>query len=142
MTLVALLKFFHYLGLFLAGGAGVANGVLAATHLKAGQPPAEPVQKSMLILIRLGLAALVLLWLTGFALAYQIYGGMAIGWAFHLKLLGATGLLGIMIFLNLHLSGAAKKGIAPNARLVRLATMISRGSLVLVLGGIAVTTSL
>lgn len=142
MTLVALLKFFHYLGLFLAGGAGVANGVLAANHMKAGLPPAAPVQKTMVTLIRLGLAALVILWLTGFALAYQIYGGMNLGWAFHIKLLGATGLLGILIVLNVHLAGAAKKDTPPNARLMQLAPMIARGSLVLVLGGIAITTSL
>ena len=142
MSLIALLKFFHYLGLFLAGGSGVANGVLAANHLKAGLPPAEPVQKAMMTMIRLGLAALVVLWVTGFALAYQIYGGMNLGWAFHVKLLGASGLLGILLLLNLHLSAAARKGTPPNARLMQLAPMIARGSLVLVLGGIAITTSL
>ena len=142
MTLIAVLKFLHYLGLFLAGGAGVANGLLAANHLKAGMPPAAPVQKSMMTMIRLGLGALVLLWLTGFALAFQIYGGMNLGWAFYVKLLGATGLLGILLVLNLHLSGAAKMGTPPNARLMQLAPMIARGSLVLVLGGIAITTSL
>ena len=141
MTLVALLKFFHYLGLFLAGGAGVANGVLAATHLKAGQPPAEPVQKSMLILIRLGLAALVLLWLTGFALAYQIYGGMAIGWAFHLKLLGASLLLLVLSALNIHLNRSAKAGKPPNPAFMKAVPVISRVALVLVLIGVAILTS-
>ena len=36
MTLIIILKFFHYLSLFLAGGLGVANAMLFKNHQKAG----------------------------------------------------------------------------------------------------------
>ena len=68
---------------------------------------------------------------------------MGIGWAFHVKLLGATGLLLAITVLNLHLSRIAKSGGGmPNSRLVKVIQMTSRGSLVLVLAGIAITTTL
>ena len=35
MTSVILLKFFHYISLFLAGGLGVANAMLVKNHQKA-----------------------------------------------------------------------------------------------------------
>ena len=35
MTTVVLLKFFHYVSLFLAGGLGVANALLFKNHQKA-----------------------------------------------------------------------------------------------------------
>ena len=87
MTWVIGLKFFHYLSLFLAGGLGVANAMLVKAHQKAEMPPAPPVQKTMMKLARLGLLALVILWLTGIGLTKQIYGSFDLGLAFHLKLL-------------------------------------------------------
>ncbi|ADE39919.1 hypothetical protein [Candidatus Puniceispirillum marinum] len=42
MSLIVALKFFHYLSLFLAGGLGVANALLAKAHQKAQMPPAPP----------------------------------------------------------------------------------------------------
>ena len=38
MSIIVVLKFFHYLALFLAGGLGVANSVLMKAHMKAGTP--------------------------------------------------------------------------------------------------------
>ena len=54
MSIIVGLKFLHYLGLFLAGGLGVANGLLAKAHQMAGEPPAPPVQETMMNLARLG----------------------------------------------------------------------------------------
>ena len=142
MTLVVLLKFFHYLALFLAGGLGIGAAVIQTAHRKAGTPPAPAVQTAMHILARLGLIAIIILWGTGIWLAYSLYGGMGIGWAFHVKLLGATGLLLAIAGLNFHLARIAKSGGGiPNPRLVRVIQMTSRGSLVLVLAGIAITTT-
>ena len=86
MSLIIVLKFFHYLSLFLAGGLGVANGLLVKTHNKHNVIPATPVQQTMVLLARLGLVALIILWITGYFLTYQIYGTFDLGWAFHLKL--------------------------------------------------------
>ena len=141
MSIVIGLKFVHYLALFLAGGLGVANGLLAKTHQIAGQPPAPPVQQTMIKLAHLGLIAIILLWVSGIGLGYLIYGGLAMGWAFHMKLLGATILLGSISFLNFHLTSTSKVGAPPNPSVMKIIPMISRGALVLVLLGIAITTT-
>ena len=104
MSSVIALKFFHYLALFLAGGLGVANAMLFKNHQKAKLPPAPPVQKTMMSLARLGFVSILLLWATGIPLTYKIYGTFALGWAFHIKLLGATALLSVVAFLNIHLT--------------------------------------
>jgi hypothetical protein len=99
------------------------------------------VQRAMRRLAWLSLIAVLLLWITGFGLAYLIYGGMNIGWAFHVKLLGATGLLVANIGLNMHLTSVSRTGGTPNPRLMKIIQVLARASLVLVLGGIAVTTT-
>ena len=143
MTSVIFLKFFHYISLFLAGGLGVANTILVKNHQKAEVQPALPVQKTMMTLARLGLAAIVVLWITGILLTYQIYGNFSLGWAFHLKLFGATILLGVVSFLNFHLSYTTKYGNPPNPKVMKIVPPVARTSLVIVLIGVAVfTTSL
>ena len=141
MTVIIVMKFLHYLGLFLAGGGGVAGGVIAAAHRKAGTPPSPAVQAASRTLAYIGLAAILLLWGTGLVMAYSIYGGMNIGWAFHMKLLGATILLCVGVGLNIHLSKRSRADMPPDARFMKLLTMVTRGSLVIVLAGIAITTS-
>ena len=123
MSIIVVLKFLHYLALFLAGGLGVANGLLAKAHQMAGEPPAPPVQQTMMKLARLGLVAIILLWVTGIGLSYLIYSGFAVGWAFHMKLLGATILLGSLSFLNVIYTAKPKKRFA-NIRKVLILLII------------------
>ena len=118
MTLTIILKFFHYLALFLAGGLGVANAMLFKNHRKTSTALAPPVRKTMMTLARLGLIAIIILWVTGIALTHKIYGSFALGWAFHLKLFGATTLLGTVAFLNLHVMQQAKAGNLPSPKAV------------------------
>ena len=141
MTSVIFLKFFHYISLFLAGGLGVANVVLVKNHQRAEILPALPVQKTMMTLARLGLVAIVVLWITGILLTYNIYGSFNLGWAFHSKLVGATVLLGVVTFLNLHLSNRAKHGIPPDPRIIKIVPPIARTSLVIALIGVAILTT-
>lgn len=141
MSSVVVYKFFHYLALFLAGGLGVANSLLAKNHQKAELAPAPPVQKTMMTLARLGLLAIIILWITGFGLTYEVYGNFSLGWAFHMKLLGATLLLLALSFLNFHLSQSAKNARPPNPKVMKVIPTIARGSLALVLIGIAIVTS-
>ncbi len=140
MSSIIIYKFFHYLALFLAGGLGVANALLAKT-IKGRDAPAPPVQATMMTLARIGLLAIIILWATGIALTYQIYGSFALGWAFHLKLLGASLLLIVICFLNIHLSQCAKKGVPPNPKLTKIVPMIARPSLALALIGVAILTT-
>ena len=141
MSLIIVLKFFHYLSLFLAGGLGVANALLVKAHDKHNVIPATPVQQTMVLLARLGLVALIILWITGYFLTYQIYGGFNLGWAFHLKLFGASALLIVITFLNYHLYDCSKKGVSPNTQIMKVIPVVARASLLLVLIGIAILTS-
>ena len=141
LTTIILLKVLHYLSLFLAGGLGVANVMLFKNHQKAGMPPAPPVQKTMMTLARLGLIAIVILWLTGIPLTYKVYGSFDLGWPFHLKLLGATSLLGAVAFLNLHLTKQSRDGNPPDPKVMKIVPPIARVSLVVVLVGVAVLTT-
>ena len=141
MTTIIVLKVLHYVSLFLAGGLGVANVMLFKSHQKAGLLPALPVQKTMMTLARLGLIAIAVLWITGIPLTYKVYGSFDLGWPFHLKLLGATSLLGAVAFLNLHLTKQSRDGNPPNPKIMRIVTPIARASLVLVLVGVAVLTT-
>ena len=141
MSSIVILKFFHYLSLFLAGGLGVANAILLKNHQKAEIIPSAPVQKTMMTLARVGFIAIILLWLTGIPLTYKVYGNFDLGWPFHLKLMGATVLLGAIAFLNLHLTKQSKNGEPPNTKVIKIVPPIARGSLVLVLVGVAVLTT-
>ncbi|MDA7561848.1 hypothetical protein N8860_08880 [Alphaproteobacteria bacterium] len=141
MTTIIVLKVLHYVSLFLAGGLGVANVMLFKSHQKAGLLPALPVQKTMMTLARLGLIAIAVLWITGIPLTYKVYGSFDLGWPFHLKLLGATSLLGSVAFLNLHLTKQSRDGNPPNPKIITIVTPIARASLVLVLLGVAVLTT-
>ena len=141
MATVVLLKVLHYISLFLAGGLGVANVMLFKNHQKAGILPAPPVQKTMMTLARLGLIAIVILWLTGIPLTYKVYGSFNLGWPFHLKLFGATSLIGAVAFLNIYLTKKAKDGNPPNPKVMKIVPPIARVSLVLVLVGVAILTT-
>ena len=138
---IILLKVLHYVSLFLAGGLGVANVMLFKNHQIAGMPPAPPVQKTMMTLARLGLIAIVILWITGIPLTYKVYGSFDLGWPFHLKLLGATSLLGAVAFLNLHLTKQSRDGNPPNPKVIKMIPPMARVSLVVVLIGVAVLTT-
>ena len=141
MTTVVLLKVLHYVSLFLAGGLGVANVMLLKNHQRAGMPPAPPVQQTMMTLARLGLIAIVILWLTGIPLTYKVYGSFDLGWPFHLKLLGATSLFFAVAFLNIHLTKQSRYGNPPNPKVMKIIPPIARTSLIIVLVGVAVLTT-
>ena len=141
MTTIVVLKVLHYVSIFLAGGLGVANAMLFSNHQKAGMQPAPPVQKTMMTLARLGLIAIVILWLTGVPLTYKVYGGFDLGWPFYLKLLGATSLISAVAFLNLHLTKQSRDGNPPNPKVIKIVTPLARSSLVIVLTGVAILTT-
>ena len=141
MTTVVVLKVLHYVSLFLAGGLGVANVMLSKNHQKTGMPIALPVQQTMMTLARLGLIAIVILWLTGIPLTYKVYGSFDLGWPFQLKLLGATSLIIAVAFLNLHLTKQSKGGNPPNPKVMKIVPPLARASPIIVLFGVAILTT-
>ena len=119
----------------------MANAMLFKNHQNAGNTPAPPVRKTMMTLARLGLIAILILWVTGIALTHKIYCSFGLGWAFHLKLFGAMTLLGAVRFLNLHLTQHARAGNPPSPKVMLMVSAIARTSLVLVVIGVAVLTT-
>ena len=142
MSIIILLKVLHYLGLFFAGGLGVAGGVIQAVHKRRHIPPGPEMQSVMALLGYLSLGAIIVLWVTGLGLAVLIYSSFSLGWAFHLKLAGATALLLVISWTNLHMASSRRNSRPPEAQKMRLAVSAARLSLLAVLFGIAVTTSL
>lgn len=117
--MIAILKFLHLFSLMLGGTAAGGSTILGALTQRSGAPPPPTVAKAMGIFLKVGLAALVLLWLTGLPLAFQIYGGLALGGLFTAKLLLATLALLLSLAMNAHALKSLKKGTPPDAVLMR-----------------------
>ena len=73
LNLIITLKIIHYVALFLAGGAGVANPLLIKAHKSSGIPPSNEVQQTMLKLVKLSLLAMILIWISGLERGFAIY---------------------------------------------------------------------
>ena len=58
-----------------------------------------------------------------------------------MKLFGATVLLGTVIFINAYAPFKIKKGQGPDPKIMKIVAMIVRLSLILVLLGVAITTT-
>ena len=140
MTTIVFLKFFHYVSIFLAGGLGVANAMLFKTTKKpgytstAGSTYNDHIGKT-------GFNLNVVLWLSGLPMTILLYGSFDLGWPFYLKIFGATTLLAVVAFLNIHLIKQGRTGNSPNPKVMKVVPPITRTSLALVLIGIAILTT-
>ena len=92
MSLI-LLKTLHYLAILFAGGLLVGGGLIQAVYARANQVPDINIAKVLKILGYLGLASLIILWITGILLSNLIYGGFSINSAFNVKIIAAAILL-------------------------------------------------
>ena len=136
--MLIIIKFLHYLAIVFAGGVLVGGGVIQSVYTKANEVPNLHVSKILKLLGYIGLASLIILWITGLLLSNIIYGGFSINSAFTIKIMAAAFLLGISIFVNLHVYNASKRQIPPNKKIMKIATMSGRGLLVIVLIGAAI----
>ena len=128
-------KFVHYLALFIAGGAGIGNSVIQSIYQKEGKVPEPHLARAFRVLVKLALISIIAIWVTGFIMVYSIYGSFNLGWAFHMKLLGATLLLMGVAYINFHLNYSFKNQLPPNTVLLKRVVSINRLSLVLILSG-------
>ncbi len=140
MSLI-LLKFLHYLAILFAGGVLVGGGLIQAIFTRANQVPDINVSKVLKILGYLGLSALIILWITGILLSNIIYGGFVINTAFTIKIIAAAFLLIISFIVNLHVFNSSKNNQPPNKSIMKIATMLGRGLILIVLIGAAVAFS-
>ena len=136
--ILIIIKFLHYLAIVFAGGVLVGGGVIQSVYTKANEVPNLHVSKILKLLGYIGLVSLIILWITGLLLSNIIYGGFSINSAFTIKIMAAGFLLGISIFVNLHVYNASKRQIPPNKKIMKIATMSGRGLLVIVLIGAAI----
>ena len=140
MTLI-LIKFLHYLAIVFSGGVLIGSGTIQAVYTKANQIPDANVAKILKILGYLGLIALITLWISGMLLANIIYDGYSINTAFTMKIIAAGILLGLSIYVNLHVYNSSNKKTPPNKMIMKISTMSARGLIVIVLIGAAIAFS-
>ena len=137
MSLIVL-KTLHYLAILFAGGVLVGGGLIQAVFTRANQVPDINVSKVLKILGYLGLGALIILWITGILLSNIIYGGFSINTSFTIKIVAAAILLIISFVVNIHVYNASKKNQPPSKSIMKIATMLGRGLIIIVLIGAAV----
>ena len=135
------LKIIHYFSILFAGGVTVGSVIIQSAYVRAGEAPPPYVGKAFATLGHIGLASIILLWISGIGLAHLIYGGFGINGAFHVKLLGAALVLGISAFANLHVHQAMKAKRPPNQLLMKRLVQGGRLGLVLAIGGAAAAFS-
>ena len=128
-------KFLHLISLFVAGGGGIGSAVIQSIYKKEGKVPEPHVSKGFQILAFLSLLAILTMWVTGVILVIYIYGSLALGWAFHMKLFGATLVLISLTFINFHLYNSSQKKSSPNQSYLKNSATISRVGLVLAIAG-------
>ena len=132
------LKFIHYLAIVFSGGSLVGGGLINAIFTKAKQVPDINVSKVLKLLGYIGLVSLIVLWLTGTLLANIIYGGFSINNAFNIKIFTAALLLILSFLVNIHIYNSSKKKIAPNKSIIKIATMVGRSLIIIVLFSAAI----
>ncbi|MCU0790802.1 MAG: hypothetical protein MUE79_07100 [Nitratireductor sp.] len=106
------IKAIHLLALVLGSGASLGNLYLILAR-GPHDLPAPELTKSLRKWYRLSaLVAILTLWVTGLLMAFSGDGWISSG-PFNVKLLFATILLGIILFLNLMAGGWARRGGPP-----------------------------
>ena len=138
---IILLKLFHYLAIVFSGGVLVGGGLIQAVYTRANQVPYINVSKVLKILGYLGLASLLVLWITGILLSNLIYGGFSINTAFSIKIIAAAFLLILSFIVNIHVYNSSKNNQPPNKSIMKMATMSGRGLIIVVLLGAAIAFS-
>ena len=137
MTLI-LLKTLHYLAILFAGGVLVGSGLIQSVFARANQVPDALVSKVLKILGYFGLVSLILLWITGILLTNIIYGDFSINNAFTVKIIAAAFLLIVSFVVNIHVYNSSKSNQPPNKSIMKIASMMGRGLILIVLIGAAV----
>ena len=128
-------KFLHLFSLLLAGGGVIGTAVIQSIYKKEGKIPEPHLAKGFRILAFLSLLAIVIMWVTGIILTLVIYGSFSLGWAFHVKLLGATIILIVSLTINIHLKKSAQNQTPPDPNVMRYLASTGRLGFLVALGG-------
>ncbi|WP_343080336.1 hypothetical protein [Ostreiculturibacter nitratireducens] len=121
----AALKIVHLFCLLAGGAASIGNAVLMRRVARLGAPPPPIVPEVMGVLARMGLGAIVLLWITGVLMIAVGPGTLALGWEFYVKLLGAAVVLGIVSLMSMIRARAAAERRPPDPKRMRTLSRIA-----------------
>lgn len=119
LTMNFVWKFLHIFGLMLAAGSGFGAMAVARQARRAGGPAPE-LQALRPWFARLGLAGIVLIWVSGLALWMFRYSFADLGPAYSLKMVVALVLLGVALAIAQITRSAARAGTPPPAWLPKL----------------------
>ena len=128
-------KFLHLFSLLLAGGGVIGAAVIQSIYKKEGKIPEPHLAKGFRILAFLSLIAIITMWATGIIQTLIIYGSFSLGWAFHLKLFGATLILIASLIINIHLKTSALNQAPPNQKTMRYSASAARLGFIIALSG-------
>lgn len=112
-------KFLHIFGLMLGAASGFGAMAVARQARRAGGPTPELAALRPWF-GRLGLAGIVLIWISGLALWMLRYSFADLGPAYSLKLVVALVLLGVILAMTTTMRNAMKSGTPPPAWLAKL----------------------
>jgi len=124
-AVILVLKFLHLVGLMLGAAAGFGSMAVMMQARKAGGPPPAPLMALRPFFGKLGLAGILLLWVSGLALWGLRYDFANLGAAYVLKLVAATALLGMILFMSRATARMARDGTPPPAWMPKLGMMSS-----------------
>lgn len=134
--MLAFVKFLHIFALMLGAGSGFGQ-LVVARRLRSGDGSPKPELTALRpIFSRMGLAGIILIWLTGLWLYFGYYAGSNLGLVFHIKLFLAAVLLAIGIVASTVIARAKAAGTPPPAWLPKLG-MVS-GPLLVVIVALAI----
>lgn len=119
------IKIIHVLCLMGGGAATIGNAVLMRNVLAEGGPPSELAMRSMRTLGMIGLAAIVLIWVTGVWLTLMRHAGGGLGWQFYAKIAAATLVLGCAVALSYLGAKAGIEGRPPNPDVMQPLSVLS-----------------
>ncbi|MYM55918.1 hypothetical protein [Thalassovita mangrovi] len=131
--MIVILKTLHFLSLWAAGGAGAGGWIIQIVHARKGVKPSPEVGQAMRSMALVALIAVIVLWITGSALSFAIYGGFPNIVAFHVKLAAAALVLLGLFGSNLEMLRAMRAKTPPRPQVMSKLAWLVRGSLLIVL---------
>ena len=112
------LKVIHIYALIIGAVGGMGTAVIMA---KADGPPSGQVVSVLGLFRKFGIWGVLILWITGLAMAFQEHGTLALGPVFYVKLLAAAAML-VLILGSARIAAKARAAGTPppGALLARL----------------------
>lgn len=114
--MLEMIKSVHLLSLYCGGAASIGSFVLMYNIIAEGGPPHRSSVRALQLLGRIGLASIMLIWITGLFLIHLLYqSGLALGYGFVIKLVLATIVLGAVLALTVVTRRGEAHGHLPDA---------------------------